>query len=56
LLRYIDAASSAARIKMIVNLTADITRPAETFFGPDQIGWITISLKNNTEIKPVMAI
>jgi hypothetical protein len=54
-LRYIDAASSAARIKMIVDLTADTTRPAETFFGPDRIGWRTVSSKNNTEIKPVMA-
>jgi hypothetical protein len=54
-LRYIDAASSAAKIRMIVDLSADTTRPAETFLGPDRMGRRTVSSKNDTDIMPVRA-
>jgi hypothetical protein len=55
LLRNVDAASSAARINMIVDFNADTTRPAETFLGPDRIGRKTVSSKNDTDIRLVIA-
>jgi hypothetical protein len=54
-LKYIDAASSAAKIRMIVALSADTTRPADTFLSPDRMGRRMVSSKNDTEIMPVRA-